>query len=555
MPKTIFPTGFESIVEQSSELQTSDRPSYEELWLPTNDVNAHRQRLWLKIGQIVNGLALPVDSNQTALPVYVTGYRKSEYSRLRQWFRSVGHTGEVNTPNHFSILRQFAPNKTWEALHRDYQPDSKGVILYSDVFGRPSEEEISDMYPQSQIIRAKLFDLVCLQEIKPRIWKRSFMQTFGAHKKLKIESHENDEPSVSNTPFTPEQRAIIEKDHTIVYERAPENADRTIICFKHVHGTRQDPVVMNIFNPVAEDLFAKHQSDTLAAALKIMEINDIGKTKLFLESTPQSYNSLPSDYLDSTLDWRTIADHKEGLSTDAIIKKLSFETMIPERLLHLLINSHQHPRTSLVQSYLDNQHEHHLYGDGRHELYETMAEKCEELRNRVMSLSVGRNQAGQASDYAMAKNERDSMIFDEAHKVLAYQISKAIQPGDSGILLYGGGHFSSGSTNEELVTKTLIEGCLSNIPKLQVFVVEHKEYSILIDHYKEMWKRMGAVKEGALFSQSIELIDMCAKAVPYTLQQWLRSSDQQKKLRHWASAKELLRDYQIAYNFIRDGLN
>ncbi len=191
--KPAFPAGIGESIHSPHCLLKGEQYG-DELWIaePTLDPHASNDHL-LQVTPYKSDYQIHLNGH-TAVPVTITGYRKSQrwwiQQLLREWSDDHGYRPwlveqaqrrwcpGIFDANHFFTDRAIGPGGRSIELERDRSDwirDGHGLLLPRIEADAMSDVELAEMFPESKLLRAQMFDLVRIPHMKPEDVRKRYL--------------------------------------------------------------------------------------------------------------------------------------------------------------------------------------------------------------------------------------------------------------------------------------------------------------------------------------------------------------------------------------------
>ncbi len=364
-------------------------------------------------------------------------------------------------------------------IERHYPEDSDGYIAVDEP--GVTQARLAALFPSSQISHHGNYWLVRVPNRKPAYHEATYPQNFGSELRYKheIKGEKQDAGLGLATPLLDR----IRKFGKIVYDNSSPEADRTIICVKHIHGNRVTHYLFSQLNNGLTSMIQAHSK-------KVIEfIKDTGmlidssilhhveeSTSRFLLNDEVQLQAMKEGAIVHNL---LLNSNEKSLLVTKIflyIHKNFAPTSLTKPDIREILFSYIDPSTFTYEMMSNLGNISHLHGDGRTETVEKIKQKIDEITRSFAIVLSATNQAGVASDYHALTKEKQKLILDDPHKVIAEELAGKLETGHIAFVTYGGGHFASGLCNSEQEATSLLEGYLNTIPRTRVIVVEDNDY-------------------------------------------------------------------------------
>lgn len=279
---------------------------------------------------------------------------------------------------------------------------------------------------------------------------------------------------LSQSLLKPDVRAILEECGDVVYESDPTNADRLLICIKHVHGSSDSPWTLRAMNPAAADAFMRHQSLITRAMGKMLV--KVQNPDLFLETFPETTNG--DDEVNA---FASNIVRATAMPATLLTAKAKARGHFPAEFAFLTDNV----RSSAVRYALTTRHADRVHGDGRFESENEFETEKNQLMQDHFDAKKQGGGVGVASYLHRQTEKTDALVFTRTHASLTNIVARHLTAGRTGIVPYGAMHFASGDNVCDAERIGLMEEYFAHLPKTQVVVVEPHNYAEVVHHFTQ----------------------------------------------------------------------
>lgn len=336
----------------------------------------------------------------------------------------------------------------------------------------PASEIVAELYKGATEFRAGIARILELPKKPPVYRKRKFLRPMGYESIWQETVEDRRTPETSaNGHLAPELRVILEAMGEIVYESDPTGTDRVVICFKNRHGLPGDEFLLRLFDSVEGEKYPAHNQALAGGQLSILNTVGADDVRFFLETFPLAFANAEDGDRQSLLRSASLSETAECAQQNGRWDQYTVDTLL---------------LACAQRGCLDN-----LYGDGRWENHVQMQE-LKDTRNRQMDeLGMHVGQVGVASAIAELKEQEKRQTLDYPQRVTVMQMAEHLEASCTGVLTYGGGHFSSGTMFEDYSSD--FESYLQFLPKTQIIVVEQHDYDSIGRLYYRLFAAVGTL--------------------------------------------------------------
>ncbi len=532
--KTAFPAEIGECIHSPHCLLKGEQYG-DELWIaePTLDPHPSNDHL-LQVTPYKSDYQIDLNGH-TAVPVTITGYRKSQrwwiQQLLSEWSDDHGYRPwlveqaqrrwcpGIFDANHFFTDRAIGPGGRSIELERDRSDwirDGHGLLLPRIEADAMSDVELAEMFPESKLLRAQMFDLVRIPHMKPEdVRKRYFISldpvlprhatatlpqpvtnysfplrtieeqtavvagTANAQQTVNgigfnLHLDEIEEKSLDSDPN--DLSAKIEKVleliapyGKVVGQVNPEATERVCFCIKQDHG---DAAFFDKMNMDAFQKWLSHQNNLFDIQYTLMLEGDFLQNILLLESI------IPMDFsLDSLV------------RNEASLRKIGTDINQCRVLWNDLRQAAAKNKKHIVDSI-------HMSCTGMMRFINLYLTKGMLHASQCFSLEHStRAKMKHMIDEARSKNDIPNFVqlrkndFQVTHQYAIDLLNSNIPIGGSGVLVLGGGHFISNNQDyfsrqyadcSTDVMNDSMEKCLAkdtNLKNMRCIIIEPTNYT------------------------------------------------------------------------------
>lgn len=283
--------------------------------------------------------------------------------------------------------------------------------------------------------------------------------------------------------LTPALRAILEQYGTIVYESDPRGADRLVVGVKHVHGMQMSSWELAGFDLEAAGRFNVHQKEIVNSIDESTDHLGARNTNLFLETFPEikEDGSESEEFAKMLLFYSDLQQATQQLNRR--------ETPLSKQALSIYESN---TRAHFMQMAINKGSVNMLRGDGRVPTEAKQRESQAKLEFDAAMTRVRGGGVGTASNIVRRGRAQDTYVFTQSQKQVVANVAKHSRKGGTDFLIYGGGHFASGTPSKDN-GQVLFEEMLSLIPRTQVVIMEPRNYSNVLDDFGRYGKALCAL--------------------------------------------------------------
>ncbi len=273
-------------------------------------------------------------------------------------------------------------------------------------------------------------------------------------------------------------RAFLERHGNIVYEGGAQQPSRFLACYKHMHGSAITFVPnQNNLEPIRS--FIQQQDAIRNAAQAFLDHPAYGPSdvRYFLESVPTTYDAWTDDERAAS---KEVIEFEKRIPEicrnnrtlqmfcDYIIQLFQdLKSENAERLTSLFNGAIRHAASCNLRG-----HGNILFGDNRE------SDFPQEIEQIMYFLLTSRDERAKEQ----ATKRRTELLREDSlkvHEFLRHAMDTQVPQKGIGILIYGGGHFSSGKKSNALPDDVpRLEQYLESISDTKYVVIEPHHYDI-----------------------------------------------------------------------------